>query len=362
MKRKLTALLLMLLCALPGLFAQTRAELLKKAQAGDAGAQHDLAYCYHWGKLSYLGGELGETSPDYDEAEKWYLRAAEQKHYPACYALGLLYQNQKRDIEKAVRWYKKSVDICYEKYGEIDKYSMEELKKLGIDYTPGAKGISYASSSASNSSDNFGFEPINVARPNQNGSSHFDLKRDERVVENYIAQSNSHAAATYLKKLFENDQYPEDADEMFGYACLIQKLLVQIGNEGAQAVASMDLMSSMTITIDQQNMNNLHIALLFLAANKGHRGAYQLLQLKAAMQGGGGANFQPSNSGSSGSVVGSKTCSLCHGRGWIAGSKTATYGNGGTYWCSECQSNVGASHSHDRCPSCGGRGTVPTIK
>lgn len=239
---------------------------------------------------------------------------------------------------------------------------MEELKKLGIDYTPGAKGISYASSSASNSSDNFGFEPINVARPNQNGSSHFDLKRDERVVENYIAQSNSHAAATYLKKLFENDQYPEDADEMFGYACLIQKLLVQIGNEGAQAVASMDLMSSMTITIDQQNMNNLHIALLFLAANKGHRGAYQLLQLKAAMQGGGGVNFQPSNSGGSGSVVGRKTCSLCHGRGWIAGSKTATYGNGGTYWCSECQSNVGASHSHDRCPSCGGRGTVPTIK
>lgn len=241
MKRKLTALLLMLLCALPGLFAHTRAELLKKAQAGDAGAQHDLAYCY------------------------------------------------------------------------------------------------------------------------QNSSSHFDLKRDERVVENYIVQSNSHAAATYLKKLFENDQYPEDADVMFGYACLIQKLLVQIGNEGAQAVASMDLMSSMTITIDQQNMNNLHIALLFLAANKGHRGAYQLLQLKVAMQGGGGANFQPSNSGSSGSVVGSKTCSLCNGRGWIAGSKTVTYGSGGTYWCSECLRNVGASHSHDRCPSCGGRGTVPTI-
>lgn len=282
-------------------------------------------------------------------------------YYPSCFALGLLYQNKKHDIDEAVKWYKRSVDICYEESGEIDKYSMDELKKLGINYTPGAKGHSFVSSSSSNAFEDFGYGPVNVARPKQKSSSQFDLKRDERMVNNYIAQSNSHTATVYLNKLFENGQYPEDADELFGYACLVQELLVQLGKESAQAVGSMDIMSSMTITIDQQSANNMLVSLLFLAANKGHRGAYQLLQLKVGMQSGGGVNLPSQNAGNSRSVVGRKTCSFCHGRSWIAGSKTPTYGNGGTHWCSECHREVGASHSHDRCPSCVGRGTVPSI-
>ncbi len=52
----------------------------------------------------------------------------------------------------------------------------------------------------------------------------------------------------------------------------------------------------------------------------------------------------------------SKQCSLCKGKGWIAGSKTPVYGTGGSYWCDECGREVNASHSHDRCPSCGGSG------
>ena len=51
-----------------------------------------------------------------------------------------------------------------------------------------------------------------------------------------------------------------------------------------------------------------------------------------------------------------QTCSLCGGKGWIAGSKTPTYGNSGTHWCSECGKTVNASHSHDSSPSCGGKG------
>lgn len=53
-----------------------------------------------------------------------------------------------------------------------------------------------------------------------------------------------------------------------------------------------------------------------------------------------------------------KTCSLCHGKGWIRGSSTATYGNTGTHWCSECGEQVNASHSHNKCPSCGGKGYI----
>ena len=57
-----------------------------------------------------------------------------------------------------------------------------------------------------------------------------------------------------------------------------------------------------------------------------------------------------------------QTCSLCGGKGWIAGSKTPTYGNSGTHWCSECGKTVNASHSHDSCPSCGGKGYYNKIK
>lgn len=57
-----------------------------------------------------------------------------------------------------------------------------------------------------------------------------------------------------------------------------------------------------------------------------------------------------------------QTCSLCKGKGWIAGSKTPTYGNSGTHWCSECSKTVNASHSHDSCPSCGGKGYYYKIK
>ena len=72
--------------------------------------------------------------------------------------------------------------------------------------------------------------------------------------------------------------------------------------------------------------------------------------------------YNNSQSGSTGSVVGTKQCSLCHGKGWIAGTSTPTYGSGGTHYCYECGREVYASHSHDRCPSCSGRGTVPTIR
>lgn len=66
----------------------------------------------------------------------------------------------------------------------------------------------------------------------------------------------------------------------------------------------------------------------------------------------------PSTSEYNSNSSGTSTCSLCGGKGWIAGSKTPTYGNSSSHWCEECQRNVGASHSHDRCPSCSGNGYI----
>ena len=358
MKRKLTAFALALLCAAPVLLAQSRAELLEKAKAGEAEAQFKLGFCYQYGKLSY-NGDIGETSRDYDAAEKWYRRAAAQDYMPAFFSMGQLYLYDRNDRGEAVRWYKKCADCWYKKYGKREKQALEKLRELGVDYDPAAHTASAPAAPALRRAPDF-TAPASTQSARAESSPQFDLTRDEKIVNRYMAQSNSHAAMDYLNKLFANDQYPDDADVMFGYATLLQRLLVQIRKEGAAAVSSLNLMSAMTTTVDEQSANNKMISLLFLAANKGHRGAYRLLQLKVA-QNGGNASFQPSPSGSSKSVVGRKTCSLCHGRGWIPGSKTATYGNGGTYWCSECQSEVTASHSHDRCPSCGGRGTVPTL-
>ena len=49
------------------------------------------------------------------------------------------------------------------------------------------------------------------------------------------------------------------------------------------------------------------------------------------------------------------TCTTCKGRGWVAGFKTTTYGNMKSRICPDC-GEVSASHSHDICPTCGGKG------
>lgn len=80
---------------------------------------------------------------------------------------------------------------------------------------------------------------------------------------------------------------------------------------------------------------------------------------------GGGLNNYNSYPGSgsfdSPSCVYETTCSMCNGKGWIAGSKSPNYGTG-SYWCSDCQRTVLASHSHDRCPGCSGTGEVRKIR
>lgn len=79
-------------------------------------------------------------------------------------------------------------------------------------------------------------------------------------------------------------------------------------------------------------------------------------------QGGGYSSPAPSVGGGSQSVVTTSTCSLCKGKGWIQGFKTPTYGNTTRQWCDECRMEVSSSHSHDRCPSCGGKGTIQHIR
>ncbi|RHH07885.1 hypothetical protein DW228_18300 [Bacteroides fragilis] len=182
-----------------------------------------------------------------------------------------------------------------------------------------------------------------------------DLQRDKRTVTNYINQGNSTEAYNYLKKKLE-ENYPSDPYEQFDYAALLQNIIVGLTNDGINVAYSTDLGSAMIISGCLTGARAMQAVLHAKAASNGHEGAKLMLQVQSSMYGGGNMYTTPTNDNSNGSYTAKKTCTLCNGKGWIAGSKTPTYGNNGTHWCNECGRNVNASHSHDRCPSCAGRG------
>lgn len=109
----------------------SREELLKRAEAGNAVAQFQYGYCCYWGQLEYRG-DNDKLPHDYDEAERWFLKSVENGCTDAYFYLGLLYQYDKPDLEKAIMWYKRDVD---ENGGET---ALSNLKELGVDYTPGS--------------------------------------------------------------------------------------------------------------------------------------------------------------------------------------------------------------------------------
>ncbi len=187
------------------------------------------------------------------------------------------------------------------------------------------------------------------------------LEQDERHVKRLMAQNQSGKAIEYLQQTLTN-KYPTDANVQFGYATLLQELAVAVNNEGMVAAYSFDLAKAAATTSQVNIANTVQAHLLTTAAAQGHEGAKLMLQLKGiSTGGGGGGNFSTPSTSPSYNSGAKKTCSLCHGKGWIAGNKTTTYGNLSPYWCDECNREVPASHSHDRCPSCGGSGTVPDL-
>ena len=103
-----------------------RGGLRLKAEMGDAEAQYKLAECYAWGKASPKGLS-DETERNYDEAEKWFLKAAAQGYVNAYFDLGLLYQYDKPDKQKAIEYYQKHVEATG------NKTSIKNLRELGVE-------------------------------------------------------------------------------------------------------------------------------------------------------------------------------------------------------------------------------------
>ena len=77
-------------------------ELLEAANNGDAEAQHKL------GLLYYVGQGVPQ---DYQEARKWFEKAAAQNNVDGQYSLGFLYskgQGVPQDYQEARKWYEKA--------------------------------------------------------------------------------------------------------------------------------------------------------------------------------------------------------------------------------------------------------------
>ncbi len=126
---------------------------LKAAEQGNADAQLRLGHCYY-------EGEGVEQS--YEEAVKWYLKAAEQDNFYAPYVLGKRYyegEGVEQSYEEAVKWYRRAaaqghvsamvnLGVCYERgygveqsyegavswYREVGDLSSDALTKLGNCY------------------------------------------------------------------------------------------------------------------------------------------------------------------------------------------------------------------------------------
>jgi hypothetical protein len=94
------------------------AELLKRAESGDATAQWELGCWYK------LGNRIGK---DEKEAVKWWKKSAEQGFAKAQFLLGGCYEWGKgvaKDEKEAVKWYTKSA----EQGNEDAKVFLEEMK------------------------------------------------------------------------------------------------------------------------------------------------------------------------------------------------------------------------------------------
>jgi TPR repeat protein len=84
------------------IFSYASKEITELARSGDAEAQYMLGYLYGTGKAFPI---------DREEAGKWYLKAAEQRHAVAQYALGDYYK--KRDEREALKWFRRSAENGY---------------------------------------------------------------------------------------------------------------------------------------------------------------------------------------------------------------------------------------------------------
>lgn len=127
----------------------------------------------------------------------------------------------------------------------------------------------------------------------------------------------------------------------------------QLAEDRKQANIDESMRRAQAMQIMSNAMSNTAASIASLNAQKhGQSGSY----------GNAVTNTNQSSSGSSLSRTKKRTCSMCHGRGWIAGTSGVSFDSSTSYYCKECGREVPSSHTHDTCPSCRGEKEIITIR
>lgn len=112
----------------------------EKEKEGIARAQSSLGH-------GYLYGNYG-LEKNISEVTKWLKKSAFNGNPAGALHLGHRYLPE--DKQEAIYWYKKCMDMVWEKSGEEDENAFDALRKLGVTYHPGDHvGQNSGSSSAS---------------------------------------------------------------------------------------------------------------------------------------------------------------------------------------------------------------------
>lgn len=180
------------------------------------------------------------------------------------------------------------------------------------------------------------------------------------ITEKAIRSGNPSEIMTAYDFIVEmTEKYPVKGGELlYNYSTLFMNLANSMTIAASSATAMGNFAGGFTLSAKANNAMISYHAYLQTSASLGYRPAIAMIKYLASIGQYSGPmyDYQDSNDGGQGSMVRRTTCGLCHGKGWIPGSKTPTYGNMGEYYCEECDRMVSYSHSHDRCPRCGGKG------
>ena len=115
------------------LFAKNAEDFRKAAEQGNAKAQFELGYCYHFGE--------GVAKNDVESA-KWYRKAAEQgnafaqNNLGCCYAFG---DGVGKDPVQAVKWFRKSAELGYKEAQYNLGCCYDSGNGVAVDKTEGLK-------------------------------------------------------------------------------------------------------------------------------------------------------------------------------------------------------------------------------
>lgn len=198
-------------------------------------------------------------------------------------------------------------------------------------------------------------------------SEYEEFYRNKSKVNRLLGAGNSLEALQFIKMEFKYG-YPTNPQILYEYAMLMNTVCEELRKADVAAAMSMDFSTAISTTFSRNEANLIRKNLLVLAANGGHEAALRLIQLEVAINGNNNGYYNNNNgytnynSGNTGSSVVQKRCSLCNGTGWMAGNKAPVYADSHSYWCSTCNREVPASHSHERCSACGGKGYTTGLR